>query len=136
MRVTAGEPAIISRDIYLTDQAVTGTALLPAGASPRVIDLDPGTYVWTFYLSDSKPTVPFEQVFTLSQRGRYNWRCYLTGTGVPWSETTYNYKGNCLLRPHDSTKADIWLPVNSTSRILYRRYKGTFYWESKLFLNR
>ena len=128
---TAAAPALISRSIYLTEKAHTGTAKLPATA-PRVIDLAGGVYLWSVYLSDSDLAFPFE-VERRIPKDTYNWRCYLSGTGLPWDpdEYNFNYAGNCLLDPANPDLPSIWLPGTS-GKLNYTRYKGTFYWESKL----
>ncbi|GAB3837749.1 hypothetical protein [Kribbella italica] len=128
--LSAGGPAVISRDVYLTNEAVTGTALLPAGASPRVIYLAAGNYRFTTYLSDSAPAEEWDTYFVLKQGGTYNWRCYIDGTGDAWPKV--NYHGKCLLRPHNSDRPDLWLPGGGGA-VQWTRYKGTFYWESKLW---
>lgn len=123
--------AIISRDIYLTGAAVTETVGLPANG-PRVIKLAKGNYALRLYLS-GYPEDPGDggaRNFTLADDGWYNWRCYLTGRNLAYPGI--NYAGNCLLRFQASGRPDIWLPVDSTSRIGFPRRTGTYYWESKI----
>lgn len=122
--------SMISRDIYLTETAHTGTAYLPATGA-RAIRLAAGDYRFSVYLSNSIPASRFYRDVRIPF-GDYKWRCYLSGTGVPWSETNYNYAGNCLLDPDNPDLPNIWLPTPWPEKILWRRYKGTFYWESKL----
>ena len=133
-KAVAGGPAMISRNITLTADAVTGSVKLPAGANPRVIDLAKGHYMLTTYLSDSKAAPTHITHFTLNEgeQGLYNWRCYIDGTGVAFPNV--NYRGSCLLDAHKAGVPSRWLRVAPGVGVPWPRYHGTFYWESKLFL--